>query len=192
MDDNIGRLLHHLEESALGDNTVVIYCSDQGFFLGDHGWYDKRWMYEESLRTPLLVRWPGVVRPGAEPQELVQNVDLAPTFLELAGAPVPAEMHGTSLVPLLRGEHPADWRRSLYYRYYEFPGVHAVPRHLGVRTECHKLIHYDELDEWELFDLEADPHELRNVIADPDYAGVRAELEAELERLRERYGDAEG
>ena len=192
VDESVGRLLDWLDEAGLAADTVVVYSSDQGFYLGEHGWYDKRWMYEESLRTPLLVRWPGVVRPGAEPEELVQNVDLAPTFLELAGAPVPAEMHGTSLVPLLRGEHPADWRRSLYYRYFEFPGVHAVPRHLGVRTERHKLIHYEELDEWELFDLEADPHELRNVIDDPAYAEVRAELEAELVRLRELYGDAEG
>ena len=191
VDDNVGRLLAALEEAGLAENTVVVYSSDQGFFLGDHGWYDKRWMYEESLRTPLIVRWPGAVAAGSVDRHLVQNIDLAPTFLELAGVPVPGDMHGESLVPLLRGEDPPDWRRSIYYHYYEFPGVHAVQRHYGVRTERYKLIRYYEIDEWELFDLAEDPDELTSVHDDPARADVRAELEAELARLQAQYGDTE-
>lgn len=188
IDENLGRVLDYLDRSGLAENTVVIYSSDQGFFLGDHGWYDKRWMYEESLRMPLIVRWPGVVKPGSVNWDLVQNLDFAPTFLEIAGVEVPADMQGRSLVPLLRGERPGDWRRSIYYRYYEYPAVHDVQRHEGVRTERYKLIHYYLIGEWELFDLEKDPDELRSVYDDPAYASVKAELKAELERLRSHYG----
>ncbi len=191
VDRSMGELLDELERAGLAEDTVVIYSSDQGFYLGEHGWYDKRWMYEESFRTPLLVRWPGAVEPGSVNAELSQNIDFAPTLLELAGVEPPADLHGRSLVPLLRGERPADWRRSLYYHYYEFPGVHAVARHRGVRTDRHKLIHYYQTGEWELFDLERDPMELQSVHADPAYAALRAELEAELERLAEHYGESD-
>jgi arylsulfatase A-like enzyme len=187
VDDNLGRLLEYLEESGLDENTVVVYNSDQGFFLGEHGWFDKRWMYEESLRAPLLVRWPGVVEPGSENEDLVQNLDFAQTFLDMAGVPAPDWMQGRSLVPLLGGETPEDWRDAIYYHYYEFPGVHSVQRHYGVRTDRYKLIHYYLIDEWELFDLVADPQELRSVYEDPGYADVRRGLEARLAELRARY-----
>lgn len=188
IDDNLGRLLDYLDRSGLARNTVVIYSSDQGFFLGEHGWYDKRWMYDESMRTPLLVRWPGVVRPGTENRDLVQNLDFAETFLEMAGVAGPAEMQGRSLVPLLRGRTPADWRESVYYHYYEYPGEHMVPRHYGVRTKRHKLVHYYQTGEWELFDLERDPDETRSVHGQAEYARVQSELVRELARLRAAYG----
>jgi len=187
VDDNLGRVLDYLDESGLADNTVVIYSSDQGFYLGDHGWYDKRWMYEESLRMPLVVRWPKAIKPGGVDEHLVQNLDFAETFLEIAGAEIPDDMQGQSLVPLLKGESPGDWRRSIYYQYYEYPAVHMVQRHYGVRTGRHKLIHYYLIDEWELFDLEKDPDELKSVYDDPTYADVRRKLTAELTRLRELY-----
>ncbi|MFN4259294.1 MAG: sulfatase [Gemmataceae bacterium] len=187
VDDNLGRLLEYLDESGLAKNTVVIYSSDQGFYLGDHGWYDKRWMYEESLRMPLIVRWPGVTKPGSVNTDLVQNLDFAETFLDMAGARVPDDMQGHSLVPLLKGETPKDWRKSIYYHYYEFPAVHMVQRHYGVRTDRHKLIHYYLIDEWELFDLQKDPDELKSVYDDPTYADTVKELKAELGRLREHY-----
>ncbi len=191
IDDNLGRVLDYLDESGLAGDTVVVYTSDQGFFLGDHGWYDKRWMYEPSFLAPLVVRWPGVARPGAVESRLAQNVDLAPTFLDMAGVAVPpGAMDGRSLVPLLSGEKPgADWRRSLYYHYYEFPGVHSVERHRGVRTDAMKLVHYYRIGEWELFDLEKDPDEMRSVHADPAYAEALRGMRSELERLRELYGD---
>jgi arylsulfatase A-like enzyme len=171
----------------LAENTVVVYSSDQGFYLGEHGWFDKRWMYEESLRTPLLVRWPGVVRKGSENRDLVSNIDFPETFLEIAGAAIPADMQGRSLVPLLKGMTPTDWRTSFYYHYYEglpLQAPHAVARHYGVRTDRYKLIRYYMDDEWELFDLQKDPHEMRSVHADPAYASIRAHLEGELQRLR--------
>ena len=187
VDDQLGRVLAYLDESGLADNTVVIYSSDQGFFLGDHGWFDKRWMYEESFRTPLIVRWPGVTAPASEDAHLVQNLDFAQTFLDIAGADATSEMQGASLLPLLRGEEAADWRTSVYYHYYEFPAVHSVRRHYGVRTARYKLIHYYNLGEWELFDLETDPDELVNLYDDPAHAHIVAELEVELSRLREHY-----
>jgi len=189
VDDSVGRLLDYLDEHGLTDDTVVIYTSDQGFYLGEHGWYDKRWMYEESLRTPLLVRWPERIPAGSVVDELVQNVDLAPTLLSLAGEESSPRVHGRSFLPLLTGRGVRDWRTSIYYRYYEFPGVHAVPKHVGVRTDRYKLIRFDELGEWELFDLARDPYELHSVWADPVYQDVRAELETELERLAEGFGD---
>jgi arylsulfatase A-like enzyme len=187
VDDNLGRVLKYLDDTGLAKNTLVIYSSDQGFYLGDRGWYDKRWMYDESLRMPLVVRWPGVVKPGSENKDLVQNLDFAQTFLEAAGAKAPGDMQGRSLVPLLKGETPKDWRASVYYHYFEYPAVHAVQRHYGVRTKTHKLIHYYLVDEWELFDLEKDPGERKSVYADPKYAGAKKELLAELTRLRKQY-----
>jgi arylsulfatase A-like enzyme len=191
VDHQLGRVLDYLDESGLADNTVVIYSSDQGFYLGDHGWYDKRWMYEESLRMPFIVRWPGQTPAGSNCEALCQNIDFGPTFLDLAGAEVPAAMQGVSLAPLMRGESPEDWRTSIYYHYYEYPAVHMVNRHYGVRTDRHKLIHYYQLGEWELFDLELDPDELTNRADDPAYSAVRAELEAELVRLQELYGETD-
>ncbi len=187
VDDNLGLVLDYLDRAGLADNTVVIYSSDQGFFLGEHGWFDKRWMYEESMRMPLVVRWPGVVQPGAENDDLVQNLDFAQTFLDMAGVEAPDHMQGRSLVPLMRGERPDDWRDAVYYHYYEFPGPHAVQRHYGVRTDRYKLIHYYTIGEWELFDLETDPDELQSVYDDSQYAEVRGELEVRLAELREQY-----
>lgn len=192
VDDNIGRLLKYLDDNGLAENTIVIYASDQGFYLGDHGWYDKRWMYEESLRMPFIVRWPGKVRPGSVNTDFVQNLDFAPTFLEAASVDVPADMQGRSLVPLLEGRTPADWRKSIYYHYYEFPGYHSVRKHYGVRTDRHKLIHFYEIGEWEMYDLGKDPHELKSVYDDPAYAAIRAELERELRRLQAHYQVPEG
>ncbi|MDH4043701.1 MAG: sulfatase [Gemmatimonadota bacterium] len=188
VDDNLERLLNYLDASGLASNTVVVYSSDQGFYLGEHGWFDKRWMYEESLRMPLIVRWPGVVPAGSVDDHLVQNLDFAATFLEMAGVAIPRDMQGRSLVPLLRGPAPTEWRDAIYYHYYEYPGVHAVQRHDGVRTDRYKLMHYYLIDEWELFDLEADPDELHSVHADPAYAAVRVELEQRLFDLRAQYG----
>ena len=158
MDDNIGRLLDYLKSSGLEKDTVVIYASDQGFFLGEHGWFDKRFMYEESLRTPLLVRWPGVVKPGTVSKELVSNLDFAQTFLDIAGAEIPCDMQGLSLKPILTGNINQPFRDAVYYHYYCYPEYHAVRRHDGVRTDRYKLIHYYDLQEWELFDLKNDPH----------------------------------
>jgi len=187
VDDNIGRLLDYLDKSGLAENTVVVYSSDQGWFLGEHGWYDKRWIYEESLRMPLLVRWPGVSTPAAVNRDLVQNLDFGPTFLDIAGADAPGDMQGCSLVPLLRGRHPAGWREAVYYHYYEHPAVHNVQRHCGVRTKRHKLAHFYRLGEWELYDLEMDPDEMKNVYDDPAYTDVVADLKAGLQRLRKEY-----
>lgn len=194
VDDNIGRVLDYLDESGLADNTVVIYCSDQGWYLGDHGWYDKRWMYEESLRMPLIVKWPGVAPRGVEQDAMASNVDFAATFLDMAGAAdsIPDDMQGRSLVPLLEGGSPPDdWRDSFYYHYYEFPAVHSVAKHCGVRTERYKLIHFYQLDEWELYDLYRDPDEMRNVVAEPRYADVVQRLQRELARLQAELGETD-
>jgi arylsulfatase A-like enzyme len=187
VDENVGRLLDYLDQSGLAKNTVVVYSSDQGFYLGEHGWFDKRFMYEESYRMPLLVRWPGVTKPGSVCDSLVSNLDFAETFLEMAGLPVPPDMQGQSLTPLLAGKTPANWRKSLYYHYYEYPAVHMVNKHEGVRTSRYKLIHFYELGEWELYDLERDPHEMRSVYVDPAYAATVQELKGELARLRDLY-----
>jgi len=187
LDDQVGRVLEALDRAGLASNTVVVYSSDQGFFLGDHGWFDKRWMYEESLRTPLIVRWPGVARAGTSNHDLVMNLDLAETFLDLAGAPIPASMQGRSIVPLLQGRTPADWRDAIYYQYFEYPGWHAVRRQYGIRTARYKLIHYYEVGEWELFDLEKDPEELRSLYADESHREIRRGLESKLAALRKQY-----
>ena len=188
LDDNVGRLLDYLEASGLAGNTLVVYTSDQGFYMGEHGWFDKRFMYEESMRTPLVMRLPGGARGDID--QLVQNIDYAPTFLELAGVGIPEDMQGRSLLPLLRGETPADWRTALYYHFYEYPAEHMVKRHYGVRNERWKLIHfYDDIDQWELYDLQTDPHELHNRMDDPACAGVRQELFDELVGLQKQYQD---
>ena len=203
IDDNVGRVLDYLDEAGLAEDTLVIYTSDQGFFLGDHGWYDKRFMYEESLRMPFIVRYPREVAPGSVSDELCLNLDFAPLFLDLAGSGTPASLQGRSLRPVLRGEGPPDWRQAMYYRYWMHKADHNVYAHYGIRTHRHKLIYYysdalgqpgavDETcdPEWELFDLERDPQELINVCDDPVYASVRAELTDELHRLQEEAGDA--
>lgn len=189
VDDGVGTVLDYLDKNGLRDNTMVVYTSDQGFFLGDNGMYDKRFMYEPCFKTPLLVRWPGVAKPGTVQKAITGNQDFAPTFLSAAGAPIPPDMQGKSFIPLLKGETPSDWRKSFYYRYYHDPGHHNTARHMGVRTETHKLIHFFKKDQWELFDLTKDPHELKNVYDDPAYATTRDELKAELQRLKKELKD---
>ncbi len=191
IDDNVGRLLDYLDESALAKGTIVIYTSDNGFFLGDHGWFDKRFMYEESLRVPLLVRYPGHVRPGSVSKSLVINADFAPTFLDYAGVTVPEDMQGRSVRPILAGSEPADWRKSIYYHYYEFPQPHHVYPHIGVRTQQYKLVYYYTLKEWELFDLRKDPRELKNLYGNPVHARTQEMLTAELRRLQRELKDPE-
>jgi arylsulfatase A-like enzyme len=184
-------LLDYLEEEGLADNTIVVCSSDQGFYLGEHGWFDKRWIFEESLRTPLLVRWPGVTKPGSVNGNLVSVLDFPETFLDAAGVAVPPDMQGRSLVPLLQGETPADWRKSYYYHYYEFPASHRVRPHYGVVTDRYKLVHYykPDVDEWELLDREKDPLEVKNFYHAPAYAETVQELRAELDRLRREVKD---
>ena len=188
VDDELGRVLDYFDESGLADNTVVIYCSDQGFYLGEHGWFDKRWMFEESLRTPFIVRWPGVTEANSFNDDIVSPLDFAATFLELAQAKIPADLQGRSLVPLLQGKTPDDWRKTFYYHYYEYPGWHYVRRHYGVTDGRFKLIHFYEsgVDEWELYDLHLDGSEVTNLYNNPVYAKVRTRLTTELSRLRKK------
>lgn len=190
VDASVGRVLAWLDASGLADDTVVIYASDQGFFLGEHGWYDKRWMYEEALRFPLIVRWPGVVEPGGAQEHLVQGIDLAPTLCDLAQAPPLPAPHGRSLLPLLVGRAPSDWPTSSYYRYFEYPEPHRVEPHFGIRSARHKLIEYPRIAARELFDLELDPHELVNLAGRPEHSALERDLAAELQRLRDRFGDS--
>lgn len=193
VDDNVGRVLDYLDESGLAENTVVFYTSDQGFYLGDHGWFDKRFMYEESLRMPLMVRCPKHIKAGSTSDEIVLNLDFAPTFLQIAGVEAPADMQGESIAPILQGNTPGNWRKSMYYHYYEYPGAHSVKKHYGVRTGRYKLIHfYYNIDEWELYDLAKDPREMKNVYGDASYADTVKELKAELTRLRTKYKDTTG
>jgi len=187
VDDGIGEVLDYLDETGLAENTVVIYASDQGWYLGEHGWFDKRWMYEESLKTPLLVRWPGQTKAGSVNNDIVSNLDFAETFLDLAGVAIPGDMQGESLVPILKGKTPKNWRDTFYYHYYEFPGGHSVARHYGVTNGKQKLIHYYQTGEWELFDIEKDPNELNNVYSNPEYSSIVKALEKELGRLRDQY-----
>ncbi|MCP5516182.1 MAG: sulfatase-like hydrolase/transferase [Verrucomicrobiales bacterium] len=189
VDDSVGRLLGWLDENGLADNTMVIYASDQGFYLGEHGWFDKRWMFEESLKMPFLIRWPGVIPAGVRSEALIQNIDYAPTFLDVAGVSVPSEIQGRSLVPVLKnaGRPTADWRDAIYYAYYENVAAHNVPMHDGVRSAHHKLMFFPRTREWQLFDLEKDPLELRSVHDDPAYAAVRRGLERRYRDLREFY-----
>ena len=157
VDDNVGRLLDYLDKNGLTENTLVIYTSDQGFFLGDHNWFDKRFMYEESLRMPFLARWPAAIKADTVNDGMILNVDFAPTLMDAAGLKTPADMQGRSFLPLLKGERPKDWRTSMYYRYYHYPMHHRVQPHYGVRTERYKLIYFNKIDQWELFDLQKDP-----------------------------------
>jgi len=189
VDDSVGRMLDYLKSEGIENNTVVIYSADQSFFNGEHGWFDKRWIYEESLAMPLIMRWPGVVKPVSRVRQMVQNIDYAPTFMEMAGLSAPASVQGRSLLPLIRGESPADWRRSIYYHYYD-PG-HGVQQHHGIRTERYTLAHFYPVNEWELFDLEKDPLQLRSVFADSAFAATVVELKAELARLRALYRDTD-
>jgi len=192
VDDNIGRVLDYLDEAGFSENTIVVYTSDQGFYLGEHGWFDKRFMYEESLRMPLLIRYPKEVKEGTVNSDLVQNLDFAETFLDFGGAQVPEEMQGCSLRPVLQGTAPGDWRESIYYHYYEYPAVHSVKRHYGIRTQRYKLIHfYHDIDAWELYDLKQDPNELNNLYDNPDYSEIVGDLKKELTALREKYGDTD-
>ncbi len=189
LDEGVGRLLEWLDRAGLADDTIVVYASDQGFYLGDHGWYDKRWMYDESLRMPLIVRWPGRVAPGSVDTHLVQNLDYAATFLEAAGVAVPADLQGRSLLPLLRGAPVEDWRTAIYYHYFAYPSVHMVARHYGIRTERFKLIRFYQMDEWELYDLQTDPDERTNVFGESAMRGVAARLAEQLGALRAHFGD---
>jgi arylsulfatase A-like enzyme len=189
VDDNVGRVLDWLDAHQLSRNTLVIYTSDQGFFLGEHGMYDKRFMYEESIRMPLLMRWPGHIQKQRTNQRLVVNTDFAPTFLELAGVPVPSDIQGRSLVPILMGQQPPEWRKSFYYRYYHDPGHHNTRAHLGVRTDRYKLIHFWKKDQWECYDLLKDPNELHNLYDDPKSQKIVAELKVELARLKTELED---
>jgi arylsulfatase A-like enzyme len=192
VDKSVGAVLDFLKANGLDRNTIVIYASDQGFFLGEHGWFDKRWMFEESYRTPVLIGWPGVTKPGSVCSDMVSNIDLSETFLEMAGVEPPSDMQGRSLVPLLRGTTPSDWRKEHYYHYYEYPGYHSVKRHYGISTERYKLMHfYFDIDEWELFDLQTDPGEMHNVYTQPEYSAVRDDLHKRLKAIMERYGDSD-
>lgn len=189
VDDNVGRLLDWLDKAGLGTNTLVIYTSDQGFFLGDHGLYDKRFMYEDSIRMPFLVRWPGVAKAGLVQDGMAINTDFACTFMDAAGLPVPADMQGSSLVPLLKGEAPSGWRTSYYYRYYHDPGDHNTRAHYGIRTTTHKLIYFWKKDQWELYDLVKDPQELHNIYSDPGQQPLVEKLKSELYRLKKEVKD---
>ncbi len=191
VDDGVGELLDYLKEAGLDNNTIVIYTSDQGFYLGEHGWFDKRFMYEESFKTPLLMRYPKEIKEGTVIGKLVQNLDFAPTFLDYAGIDIPEEMQGESFRRLVSGK-TKKWRDAVYYTYYEYPSVHMVKRHYGVATERYKLMHfYYDIDEWEMYDLEKDPMEMKSVYNDPAYADVQAMLHKRLDELRVKYGDSD-
>jgi arylsulfatase A-like enzyme len=189
VDDGVGRVLEYLDRNGLAKNTIVIYTSDQGFFLGDHGLFDKRFMYEESLRMPFLVRWPAGIKAGSRIDAMALNVDFAPTFLDAAGLTPSSDMQGRSLLPVLRGRTPAGWRTSMYYRYYHDPGDHNTRAHYGVRTLTHKLIYFWKKDQWELFDLVNDPRELHNLYGQPGQEALTAALKAELARLKREVRD---
>jgi len=188
VDENIGRLLEYLDKSGLAKNTIVIYASDQGFYLGEHGWYDKRWMFEESLSMPFIIRWPGVVKPGVRTKTMIQNIDYAPTFLEVAGAPIPNDIQGKSLLPILKneGEAPTDWRSAIYYE-YSGEYTHSVAAHDGVRNDRYKLMHFPDTKKWMLFDLEKDPQEMKNIIAEKEYETVLKDMRGLYDSLRKQY-----
>lgn len=191
IDEGVGKVLDYLDEAGLSENTIVVYTSDQGFYLGEHGWFDKRFMYEESFRTPLLIRYPKEIKPGTVIDDLVQNLDFAPTFLDYTGIEAPEEMQGESFRELVAGK-TGHWRDAVYYTYYEYPSVHMVKRHYGVATDRYKLMHfYYDIDEWEMYDLETDPMEMQNIYDDPVYAEVQEMLHKRLEELRDYYGDSD-
>lgn len=190
VDKSVGAVLDFLKEKGLDKNTIVFYASDQGFYLGEHGWFDKRFMFEESYRTPMLITWPGVTKPETVNKDMVSNIDIPETILEMAGVAIPSDMQGMSMVQILKGKTPADWRKEHYYHYYEYPAVHSVKRHYGISTERYKLIHfYNDIDEWELFDLKKDPMEMKNVYNDPSYAKVKADLHKRLEAAKVKFKD---
>ncbi|MFT5498178.1 MAG: arylsulfatase A-like enzyme [Kiritimatiellia bacterium] len=189
VDESVGTLMQTIDELGLSEDTVVIYSSDQGFYIGDHGWYDKRWMYEESLMMPFVIKWPSTIKPGTRTDKMIQNIDYAPTFLAMAGASIPADIQGASLLPILQGKNPKDWRTSIYYHYYEYPSVHMVPRQNGIRTERYKLIHFYQFDEWEMYDLETDPDERTNLYMNPEHAPQVTALKQELKALVATYED---
>jgi arylsulfatase A-like enzyme len=197
-DENVGRLLDYLDQNGLAENTIVVYTTDHGFFLGDHGWFDKRFMYEQALRVPWMIRYPNHVKAGSVSKEWVVNIDNAPTALDLVGLPIPEDMQGKSLAPIWRGNSPSDWRTSMYYHYYEFAPPHWVLPHYGIRTNRYKLISYYTVNEWELFDLEKDPDEMENLFewsgykVNPAYEPVVNDLVAQLTQLREQYKDTTG
>ncbi|RKY89919.1 sulfatase [candidate division KSB1 bacterium] len=192
IDDSIGRIFDYLDRTGLAENTIVIYTSDQGFYLGEHGWFDKRFMYEESLRMPLIIRYPEKINAGTVNNDMVLNLDFAPTFLDYAGADIPESMQGHSMKPILSGKTPENWRKSMYYHYYEYPAVHSVKRHYGIRTQRYKLIHfYYDIEAWELYDLKNDPHELNNLYGNPEYKDIVKRLKRELNELRKKYGDSD-
>lgn len=189
VDENVGRLLDYLDKQGLTENTIVIYSSDQGFYLGEHGWYDKRWMFEQSMKMPFLIRWPNVIKPGTNSNSMIQNIDYGPTFLDVAEANIPEEMQGESLVPLFKGEVKAeDERESVYYAYYENPGIHNVPRHDGVRTQRYKIFYIPQASEWQLFDLEKDPNEMRSVHDAPEYKEVFNDMKRIYNERKAHYG----
>jgi len=192
VDKSVGEVLDYLKANGLDKNTIVIYASDQGFYLGEHGWFDKRFIFEESYRTPLLIQWPGVAKPGSVNKDIVSNIDFAETMLEMAGVEIPSDMQGMSMVPLLKGRKPVSWRKEHYYHYYEYPGSHMVKRHYGISNDRYKLVHYYyNIDEWELYDRQADPLEMKNFYNDPDYETVKKKLHRRLDRIMEKYGDSE-
>jgi arylsulfatase A-like enzyme len=191
VDDGVGQVLDYLKENGLEENTIVVYTSDQGFYLGEHGWFDKRFMYEESFRTPILMKYPKEIEPGTVVDELVQNIDFAPTFLDYAGADIDESIQGESLRKLVNGE-VSEWRDAIYYTFYEYPAEHKVKRHYGVRTDRYKLIHfYYDIDKWELYDLEKDPTEMHNVYEDAEYTSVKEDMHKQLEKMRTKYGDSD-
>ncbi|MDP1815537.1 MAG: sulfatase [Leadbetterella sp.] len=191
VDDGVGQVLDFLKKNNLDENTIVVYTSDQGFYLGEHGWFDKRFIFDESFKTPLLVKWPGVIKAGSKNSQMVQNLDFAQTFLEAAGIKSPADMQGESLIPIFKGQGK-NFRDAAYYHYYEYPSVHMVKRHYGIVTEKYKLVHfYYDIDEWELYDRVNDKSEMKNVYNDPKYATVKAELHKKLAALRVKYKDSE-
>ena len=191
VDDGVGEVLDYLDENGLAENTIVIYTSDQGFYLGEHGWFDKRFMYEESLRTPILMRYPKEIKAGTKINQMVQNLDFAPTFLDYANVSIPEDLQGESFRKLVSKEQ-SEWRDAIYYTYYEYPSVHMVKRHNGVRTDRYKLIHfYYDIDEWELFDLYTDPQEMNNLYGDPEYAEVKQMMHKRFTEMREKYGDSD-
>ncbi|MCB0686823.1 MAG: sulfatase [Saprospiraceae bacterium] len=190
VDEGVGKVLEYLDQHGLTENTIVVYTSDQGFYLGEHGWFDKRFIYDESFKTPLLVRWPEVIKAGTRNSQMVQNLDYAQTFLEAAGITAPDDMQGESLIPLFKGD-TANFRDAVYYHYYEYPAVHMVKRHYGIVTEDYKLVHfYDDVDEWELYDRKKDKNEMKNVYNDPAYADVVKDLTQKLADLRVKYKDS--
>lgn len=192
VDDNVGRLLKYLEDIGELDNTIIVYTSDQGFFLGEHGWFDKRFMYDECQRTPLLIRYPEIIKAGSKSSALCMNVDFAPTLLDMAGVKIPNDMQGKSLLPILKneGKTPDDWRKAVYYHYYEYPAEHSVKRHYGIRTADFKLIHfYNDIDEWEMYDLRKDPHEMNNLYNKHPYKEKQNELMQLLKQTRITYND---